>query len=287
MGELKSDTSENSKEELEKVVERIAMCAQEKYNTVMKELKEMRPEGGKINSQKFWKLKRKMAGKHTDPPAAMFHEKLNLLTSDQAIQERAIEVYKERLKGNPIEKHLKDHEQNVNKLCEERLKLVKLQKTDPWTEDDLNEALKDLDNGNARDALGYSNEIFKNGVAGSDLKLATLKLMNHIKKVQKYPKALQPCNITSLYKNKGSRKDFMNYRGVFRVTVLRSILDRLIYNDSYATIDENITDGNVGARKSRNIRDNIYVIGAVSNSVINGHEDPIQVQVMDIDKCFD
>ena len=53
MGELKSDTSQNSKEELEKIVERIAMCAQEKYNKVMKELKEMRPEGRKINSQKF------------------------------------------------------------------------------------------------------------------------------------------------------------------------------------------------------------------------------------------
>ena len=217
----------------------------------------------------------------------MFDDKQNLLTSEQAIKERAIEVYKERLKGNPVKKHLEDHEQNVNKRCEARLKLVNLHKTDPWTEDDLNQALKDLDDGKARDAMGYSNELFKDKCAGSDLKLATLKLMNHIKKVHKYPKAFQPCNITSLYKNKGSRKDFMNYRGVFRVTVLRSILDRLMYNDCYETIDENITDGNVGARKSRNIRDNIFVLGAVSNSVINGHEEPIQVQVMDIDKCFD
>ena len=131
----------------------------------MKEFKEMRPEEGKIYTQKFWKIKKKMAGKYTDPPAAMFDDKQNLLTSEQAIKERAIEVYKERLKGNPVKKHLEDHEQNVNKLCEARLKLVKLNKTDPWTEDDINQALKDLDDGKARDAMGYSNELFKDKCA--------------------------------------------------------------------------------------------------------------------------
>ena len=79
----------------------------------------------------------------------------------------------------------------------------------------------------------------------------------------------------------------MNYRGVFRVTVFRSILDRLVYNDAYETIDKHLTDGNVGARRERNIRDNIFVVGAVIKSVINVGEDPIQIQVMDVEKCFD
>ena len=81
--------------------------------------------------------------------------------------------------------------------------------------------------------------------------------------------------------------DFNNYRGVFRVTVFRSILDRLIYNDNYHIIDDHLTDGNVGARKYRNIRDNIFVLSAVTNSVVNGHENPIQVQIQDAVKCFD
>ena len=68
---------------------------------------------------------------------------------------------------------------------------------------------------------------------------------------------------------------------------LRSILDRLTYNDAYYSIDDNITDGSVGARKQRSVRDNIFVISAISNSVINGTSQPIQVQVMDAEKCFD
>ena len=111
--------------------------------------------------------------------------------------------------------------------------------------------------------------------------------MNRIKSDQIYPEALEPCNITSLYKHKGWRKEFNNYRGVFRVTVFRSILDRLIYNDSYYTIDKNLLDHNVGARKGRNILDNIFVLGAVVNSVVKGKECPIQIQIRDVDKCFD
>jgi hypothetical protein len=61
----------------------------------------------------------------------------------------------------------------------------------------------------------------------------------------------------------------------------------LIYNDEYTNIDSKLTDSNVGARKNRNIRDNIFVLNAVSNSVVNGQEDPIDVQVFDVEKCFD
>ena len=60
-----------------------------------------------------------------------------------------------------------------------------------------------------------------------------------------------------------------------------------MYNDSYYTIDSNLTDGNVGARKHRSVRDNIFVLGAITNSVSNGNSPPIQIQVMDAIKCFD
>ena len=52
-------------------------------------------------------------------------------------------------------------------------------------------------------------------------------------------------NITSLYKNKGSRQDLDNDRGIFTVTCLRSMVDKLIYNDYYDIIDSNMSDSNV------------------------------------------
>ena len=102
-----------------------------------------------------------------------------------------------------------------------------------------------------------------------------------------YPEALEVYDISSIYKNKGKRNDFENYRGIFCVPILRAILDRLIYNDEYQTIDENLSDSNVGARKFRNIRDNIFVLNAINNSVVNGSEDDVDIQIFDVEKCFD
>ena len=43
----------------------------------------------------------------------------------------------------------------------------------------------------------------------------------------------------------------------------------------------------MGARQNRNIRDNIFVLNAVNNSVVNGQEEPVDIQVFDVEKCFD
>ena len=52
-------------------------------------------------------------------------------------------------------------------------------------------------------------------------------------------------------------------------------------------VDSNLTDANVGARKGRNIRDNLFVLNAVTNSVTRGKEDPCKIGVYDAEKCFD
>jgi hypothetical protein len=153
--------------------------------------------------------------------------------------------------------------------------------------DELEVVLRQLKNNKSRDPMELSNELFKPDNAGSDLKLAVLKMSNKIKKQQVFPKAFSLCNITSLYKNNGSRKDFNNYRGIFRVTVLRSILDKLIYNDEYEGIDANLTDSNVGARRNRNIRDNIFVINAITNNVKKRKLKGTDIHIYDAEKCFD
>ena len=96
-----------------------------------------------------------------DPPAAMLDKSGNLLTNKDAIEQRAIEVYTDRLKPNDIEEHLKSYEKLENKLCKARLDLSKLNKTEPWSIEDLKQAIKDLDNNKSRDAIGHANNFFK------------------------------------------------------------------------------------------------------------------------------
>ena len=93
--------------------------------------------------------------------------------------------------------------------------------------------------------------------------------------------------LRAFFKNNGSRKDLNFYRGLFRINVFRSILDKLIYIDEFETIDKNLTDSNVGGRRGRNIRDNIFVLSAIINSIKNGSEEACDKTVYDIEKCFD
>ena len=110
--------------------------------------------------------------------------------------------------------------------------------------------------------------------------------MNMIKKKLEFPDLLPQLNITSLYEQKGLHKKFKNYRGVFRITVLRRILNGPTYNDYFYTIALHCIDVKLTQRKHCNIRDNIFVVGAISNSVINCKQPPIETIVNDVEKCF-
>ena len=47
-----------------------------------------------------------------------------------------------------------------------------------------------------------------------------------------------------------------------------------------------MSDSNVGGRKNRNIRDNLFVIYAIINDAIKNKKN-IDIQFYDISKCFD
>lgn len=173
-------------------------------------------------------MKKHLRGIVNDPPTAMLDSHGNIVTTSKAMEELTLSMYKERLESLQIKEYLKVHKMQREELCGERLKEAQANTTPDWTMQNLEKVLQQLKNNKSRDPLGFAHELFKPQNAGQDLKIAILKLMNQMKSQQKIPEILKYCNITSLYKKKGSKKDFNNYRGIFRVTILRNILDKLI-----------------------------------------------------------
>ena len=62
----------------------------------------------------------------------MLDDQGHLLTDNTDIEKRALEVYQKRLEGNAMVENLKDLETDTNKLCENRLKISKKNKSEPW-----------------------------------------------------------------------------------------------------------------------------------------------------------
>ena len=80
-----------------------------------------------------------------------------------------------------------------------------------------------------------------------------MKLANIMKDQLVTPDIMKPANITSIYQNKGERSDLNNERRLFGLKTVRTIVEKLIYHDEYETIDESMSDCNIGSRKERNI----------------------------------
>ena len=75
------------------------------------------------------------------------------------------------------------------------------------------------------------NELFRPEIIGKSLKMSILLLMNKIKDKINSPKLAHICNIYSFYKGKHSRQDLNNERGIFIMSILRTIKEKLIYKD--------------------------------------------------------
>ena len=277
---------EEAKTKLESVNEAIAKLSCEKNKKIVEEsLGKLNDAIEGFSQPKTWKLKKKLAPKNTiDPPAAKKDKWGNLVTGKEALENLYIETYRDRLKPNPISEGLEDLKYLKEYLFMLRSLYASKRVSEDWKMEDLEKVLKSLKNGKARDPHGHVYELYK--YAGNDLKISLLKFLNLVKRTQRYPTILQYSNITSFYKSKGDRADLENDRGVFIVVKLRSILDKLVYNDKYNIIDKSMRCSNIGARKNRNIRDHLFVINAIINDTFKKKKD-VDIEIMDIAKCFD
>ena len=132
------------------------------------------------------------------------------------------------------------------------------------------------------------NEIFLLAAMGSNLKSGLLKLMNEIKSEMIVPYNLQLSNISSIYKNNSkSQFELINERGIFILPVARKILDKLLYLDKYSYIDSGMSDSNIGARKNKNIKNHLFVVYGIINSILKEGKHCIDILIYDLIQAFD
>ena len=210
------------------------------------------------------------------------------MTDHHELKQLYLKTYAQRLRNRPIKDKFEHIKELKEDLFNDRLKLSLEKKTKPWTMASLMSAIKLLKKNKARDPHGWANELFQDGVAGQQLKLSILHILNQMKDKNEIPEFIRKADVCTIYKGKGSKNDLLNDRGVFVVTILRSILMRLIYMDCYKVLDESMSDSQVGARKGKNIRNHIWIVNGIITDVLSTKSrKPIDVQIFDFKQCFD
>ena len=262
-------------------------CATENAEKIMEQVKHLSCLDGGFSASGMWNIRKKVMRKQVDPPIAKRDAEGNLVISPSSLKKLYKEEYVHRLRHRDINPDLTTLKELKEDLWERRFKLLsQIQSTD-WSREQVLQVMSNLDVNKARDPLGYTNHIFKPGVCGPDLVDAVTKLVNGTKNEMSTPEIMQLNNISTIYKNKGSRFDLVNDRGIFNMVTFRKIIDRLVYNDKYELIDKNMSDSNVGGRKGRNIRNHLFIVYGVINSVCNGESPPVDIQLYDLKQCFD
>ena len=52
-------------------------------------------------------------------------------------------------------------------------------------------------------------------------------------------------------------------------------------------MDNQLSQSNIGGRKGRNIREHLFIVYGIINDVLNGSYGAVDIQSIDIRKCFD
>ena len=71
------------------------------------------------------------------------------------------------------------------------------------------------------------------------------------------------------------------------ISILKKIIDQLIYSEKYGHIDSNMSDSNIGGRREKNIKNHLFIIYGIINAVLKGDAEPVDIQIYDIEKAFD
>ena len=114
-----------------------------------------------------------------------------------------------------------------------------------------------------------------------------VRMFNYIKNSQNIPNFFKHMSITSIYKRKGPTNLLKSQRGIFGLSKVRCVLDKLLHNDIYDTIEQNLTCSNVGGRKGKGMRDQLFILYSIINNVINGKSKSLCLMSYDIIQAFD
>ena len=106
-------------------------------------------------------------------------------------------------------------------------------------QEEIEKQVKKMKNKGTMDRQQMSNKVFKN--MGKDLQESLGRIMKEIKEIRIIPGKWKEMEILSIHKNKGSRMEMENKRGIFITNTVSKLFEKIMLCRSEEKIEDHIS----------------------------------------------
>ncbi len=150
---------------------------------------------------------------------------------------------------------------------------------------EITKAIAGLQNNKSPGEDGLPAEIYKHG--GPSLHQHLLDLFKDIWNEEEIPGQMKNSQIITIFKNKGSRAECANYRGISLLSVAGKILSKILQTRiSTSLLDTAVSESQCGFRNGRGTADMIFAARQLQEKCIEQHMNLYAVFI-DLTKAFD
>eukprot|EP00794_Sanderia_malayensis_P004142 gene4142-4695_t len=252
-----------------------------RVNETIKEIQ----KGGGINGQNFWEFKKKMDIRKKEERIAMKNKDGIVQESVQSIKNVFVNFYQELLQtqcANTAKE--KQCEEEINKIFNQIATIAQTEDALEISKEEVVAGIKQLKKKKAADMDGIKNEILIYG--GADMENSITALLNRILKEKEIPSSWQQMKIKSIYKNKGSRAEMKNTRGLFITNVVSKLYEKVLSIRNYKYIESYLSSYQCGGVRNRGTSDHLFTVRAMIDYYKFINKD-LYIFFGDLEKCFD
>ena len=238
----------------------------------------------KFSPTGYWKLKKAVKKKErkTNNISSVVKENGVEVDGENAVREAYKEEFEKRLGNRAPAQGWESFVEETNTAVRTWLR-GKSGSVRPFTLKELRKVVARLKNNKCPGVDGFPAELFK--CAGDGVLKSLLTIFNEVKRSKDVPEQWNAVRITTIYKQKGSKKQLKSYRGIFLTTVVSKIFENLIKDRIESKLDK-VNLLQAGSRKNRAGPDNVFLLRACVDH-FKFTKQPLFMTAYDFEQAFD
>ena len=236
----------------------------------------------KFSPNNFWELCKKSRHRG-DTGTSVVNSGGSELFGIDLISNAYLEEFVYRLRKREIAPELRNYEMRTEQICRLYLDEARSNKEPPYTQEEYDAVCKGLKRGKACGRDLFPPDIFIRG--GDQLHTLILSLLNQIKSSDQTIHQWTLVLIATIYKNKGSRKQLVNHRGIFLKQILSKMFEKLNMNRIQGNIQK-IDKFQAGNQPNRSPADQTFLLRATVDHC-KYIKKCLYIVLYDYKQCFD